>query len=244
MLTSIPRYVLDGNALGMGATEAFRRRRPVEPAQPDCVVVSIGYPLTDSVYSPQRAIDFQPPKTNGSGPPENPTSGADNFIEFIDQVLRPFIRSTIFPNVNFQRDALYGHSFGGLFALYALITRPELFDTYMSASPALFWENGYILDQVSRLESVPLNTTTAFTISYGSLEQFPIRRRTETEEAYQARKSIIETFKMTDNCNELFQRIKNSTKLRNVVLKEYEGQDHAGVGGSAITDGIDYFVDW
>ncbi|KAL2166121.1 hypothetical protein VTG60DRAFT_3282 [Thermothelomyces hinnuleus] len=31
--------------------------------------------------------------------------------------------------------------------------------------------------------------------------------------------------------------------ITDAVLKEYAGQDHAGVAANAITDGIDYFVD-
>jgi len=33
-----------------------------------------------------------------------------------------------------------GHSFGGLFAVHALITRPELFNAYIAASPSLQWD--------------------------------------------------------------------------------------------------------
>lgn len=54
-------------------------------------------------------------------------------------------------------------------------------------------------------------------ISYGSLEQFPIRRRTETEEEFESRKAIIETFRMTDNCNELYTRTCENLALRDVV---------------------------
>lgn len=240
--------MLDGNALGMTATEAFKRRLPVEATQPDSVVASIGYPLTDDIYSDQRAIDFRPPLPEGSEPdPEDPPSGADDFIVFIDEVLRPFVRESLFPNVDFTRDALYGHSFGGLFVIYALLTRPGLFDTFLTASPAIFWNNGSILDEVDRLKAEDDDQgqeKPAFVISYGSLEQFPIRRRSESGEAFEARKAIIETFRMTDNCNELYERLDGNPRLRDVTLKEYEGQDHSSVGASAITDGIDYFVDW
>lgn len=49
---------------------------------------------------------------------------------------------------------------------------------------------------------------------------------------------------MTDNCQELYRRVRGSCKLRDAVAKEYAGQDHSSVAASAITDGIDYFVDW
>lgn len=242
----------------MTATEDLRRRKAVEPAQPDSVMVSIGYPLTDAVYSfTQRAVDFRPPLPV----PQDPPSGADSFLDFIKDVLRPWVRSTVFPGVSFTRDALYGHSFGGLFVIYALITRPDLFDAFISASPAIFWNNGSILDDVSRLlgssssrEEYPgcggashgngTLSRPAYLVGYGSLEQFPVKRRTETEAAFQARKSLIQTFRMTDYCHELYDRVRVSGGTRDVVLKEYLGQDHAGVAASALTDAIDYFVDW
>jgi hypothetical protein len=49
---------------------------------------------------------------------------------------------------------------------------------------------------------------------------------------------------MTEHCHDLFGRVKASGKVRDIGLKEYAGQDHAGVAANAITDGIDYFVDW
>lgn len=134
--------------------------------------------------------------------------------------------------------------------LYALLVRPDLFDTFLSASPALYWNDGYIL-QPSQLE--PLTTQKgkkpkskpAFQLSYGALEQFPVKRRTETQEEYETRKSFYQTvIMMSTNSNRLYNSIKNSTRLRDVSLHEYPFSDHAAVGGAALADGIDYFLDW
>ncbi|CCC06337.1 hypothetical protein SMACR_00552 [Sordaria macrospora] len=247
---ALAMYLLDGNALGMTASEAFKRRNEVEFAQPDSVVVSIGYPLTDTVYGlTQRAVDFRPPIPS----PENITAGADDFIEFIDEVLRPWVHDTVFPSVEFTREALYGHSWGGIFTIWALITRPDWFDTFFSVSPAVYWNNGSILDVVTEklgngtVGSGSTPETEAkpkFFLGYGALEQFPVRRRTETEEAFQQRKSIIQSFQMTDYSHELFYRIEGSKRMKDVQLREYAGQDHFGAASSAITEGIDYFLDW
>ncbi|KAJ4370440.1 hypothetical protein N0V83_004958 [Neocucurbitaria cava] len=249
-------YVLDGNALGMTATDAWRRRRPVEFNQPDSIVVSIGYPETipDSPYSTGRYYDYQPPVCPTCPPAAQPgvPSNADNFIHFIDTALRPWIRHTAFPNAHFDRDALYGHSFGGLFALYALVVRPDLFDTFLSASPALFWNDDYVFNHTDFLKPLtapsskpPKNfTKPAFQISYGALEQHPIKRRTETDADFAYRKSILEPMRMTDLTNKLYKAVKNSPVLRDVSIHEYPFSYHAAVGGAAISDGIDYFLDW
>ncbi|RYP58306.1 hypothetical protein DL770_010459 [Monosporascus sp. CRB-9-2] len=160
----------------MTGIEAWRRRLPVESTQPDSIVGSIGYPITDSVYGSQRSIDFQPVTPGEPAPPiPGVRQGADDFINFIEGTLRPFIRSE-FPKVQFSRDAVYGHSFGGLFVVYALLRRPDLFDTFLSASPALYWNDGYILDHTSWLDEAPLlgnATKPAFRLAYGDLEQYP-----------------------------------------------------------------------
>jgi predicted alpha/beta superfamily hydrolase len=36
---------------------------------------------------------------------------------------------------------LVGHSLGGLFAVYALMTRPDVFQGYIAISPALWWDD-------------------------------------------------------------------------------------------------------
>jgi hypothetical protein len=253
---NLDRYVLDGNALGMTATEAFRRRRPVEFNMPDSIIVSIGYPetLSDSPYSRQRSSDYQPPVCDNCTVPAVPgvPSNADSFIDFIDTALRPWVRDTIFPNAAFDRDALYGHSFGGLFVLYALTTRPDLFDTFLSASPALFFNNDYVFNYTDFLaplkqEDVPKTpnaTKPAFQISYGTLEQAPVKRRTETDEAFAFRQSILAPMRMTDLSQKLYGELKDSPVLRAVEIREYPFSDHAAVGAAALADGIDFFLDW
>lgn len=247
-------YVLDGNALGMSATEAWRRRRPVEFNQPDSIVVSIGYPETieDSPYSTQRYNDMQPPVCATCPPATEPgvPSNADNFIDFIDTALRPWVQGSAFPNAEFDRDALYGHSFGGLFVLYALVARPDLFDTFLASSPALFWNDDYVFNHtefLAPLTSPPSTanaTKPAFQISYGAAEQALVQRRTETDEEFAFRQSILLPMRMTDLSTKLYDVLKDSPALRDVSLLEYPFSAHAAVGGAAISDGIDYFLDW
>lgn len=251
--TALTMYVLDGNALGLTAAEGFKRRKPVDSKQPDSIVVNVGYALTDSVYALiQRRIDFTP-----RIPLREPMPyGADDFMDFVNKSLRPWVRRTVFPGVKFTRDALYGHSGGGLFVTYALITAPDMFDTFIIASPALSLNNGSYLNDITRRigngidlpdELAAANgsaTGPAVLIGYGGLEQFPTRRRTETEADFQTRKNFWQSQNMASYSHELYDRLKASGRARDIVLKEYPGQGHAGAGGTTLLDGIDYFVDW
>ncbi|KAF1911537.1 Alpha/Beta hydrolase protein [Ampelomyces quisqualis] len=244
-------YVLDGNALAQSATEALRKRRPVDFNQPDTIVVSIGYPnlQPDSPYSDRRYHDYQMPVCDDCPPqqdaPDVP-SGGKAFINFLDTILRPWVHN-YFPNAEFHRDGLYGHSFGGLFVLYALLSHPHVFDVFLSASPYLIWNNEYFFTQNSPLYSAVTSTGTtkpALQLTYGALEQAPKKRRTETPEAYETRRAFLASLKTEDLVIRLYDKIKDSPLLRDVELQEYPFSYHAAVGGNALADGIDYFLDW
>ena len=68
-----------------------------------------------------------------------PTSGGgDKFLKFIETELIPEIEKRY--RVHPYR-ILAGHSLGGLFTIHAMLSRPELFQSYVAVSPALQWDN-------------------------------------------------------------------------------------------------------
>ena len=72
-----------------------------------------------------------------------PTSGGgDRFLSFIETEWIPFM------DKNYRTHPyriLVGHSFGGLFTVYTLFTKPELFNAYIAVSPSLHWDNLLVL---------------------------------------------------------------------------------------------------
>ncbi|KAK3293813.1 Alpha/Beta hydrolase protein [Chaetomium fimeti] len=250
--SALTMYVLDGNALGMTASEAIKRRKFIYPNQPDSVVVSVGYPLSDAVYDvARRTADYLPPLPDNEG-------RADDFLAFLGDVLQPWVRGEVFPGVAHARDALFGHSLGGLFVAYAFVQEPALFDTFVAASPAVAWNKASVLEDITRRFGDGISggseeaggggggdgTKPAMFIGYGSGEQFPVRGRTETEVQFQARKALWDWTRITEASYEFYDRVRAGTGTREVVLREYVGQEHSGVAGSVLTDGINYFFDW
>ena len=69
---------------------------------------------------------------------ESPTSGgASKFLDFFEQELFSYVDA----NYRTLPMRLFtGHSFGGLFALNAFFTRPEMFDAVLAVSPSLNWD--------------------------------------------------------------------------------------------------------
>ncbi len=80
---------------------------------------------------------------NGGNALQFPTSGgADKFLKFIETELMPEIEKRY--RVHPYR-VLAGHSLGGLFAIHAMISKPELFNAYVAVSPALGWDNQVVV---------------------------------------------------------------------------------------------------
>lgn len=117
------------------------------------VIVAIGYP-TDAPYDAfRRSWDLGPPPVKTyppffEGGPPVVIGGTDAFLDFIqDEVLPRIGQMTV---LDASRRTLFGHSFGGLFTLYALFERPGLFANWVAASPSIYWEDSEILRDEAR----------------------------------------------------------------------------------------------
>lgn len=163
-------YVLDANimfATAVDTVRALERRPGGSPA----IVVGIGY--DDGVDAgKERAFDLTP--RLGSPEPKQPgTGGAEGFLKFIQTQLKPEIARRY--KVDATRETLFGHSFGGLFTLYALINDPGLFDSYVAASPSIWFEDQLIKKDNVRKRLEPKLAVTGATprvlITVGEYEQ-------------------------------------------------------------------------
>lgn len=130
-------YVLDANAYFASLHEAKRAQKAYRKA----IIVGIGYPGDKPLNFLRRSYDFSPPVPEDRNYP--PQGGQDQLLDFIERTLMPKVAKHY--TVDEDQQSLYGHSFGGMFAVYALFTRPGLFDHIVSASPSLWWHDQYLL---------------------------------------------------------------------------------------------------
>lgn len=94
----------------------------------------IPHTILISIYHTNRDDDLVP-KTRTS---DNYSGKADDFLDFIEKELIPYVDNR-FRTQPFR--ILTGISYGGLFTNYTMITRPDLFDAYISIDPSLWWDN-------------------------------------------------------------------------------------------------------
>jgi len=105
----------------------------------ECFLVGFSYKGENLDYGKLRAHDYTPtavPQTPGSG-------GAPEFLDVVEHEFIPFMQQHYRVDSSFR--ALGGSSLGGLFTLYALFSRPYLFNAYISISPAVLWDRGWLL---------------------------------------------------------------------------------------------------
>lgn len=108
---------------------------------PECLIVGIGYAGESLDYNQLRRRELTPVSRPG-----DPESGhAEEFLRYIESEIIPFVEREY--RADPQHRVLAGSSLGGLFALYAMFTKPQLFEGYIAASPAVIdgrdWLLGY-----------------------------------------------------------------------------------------------------
>jgi predicted alpha/beta superfamily hydrolase len=65
------------------------------------------------------------------------SGGAADFLSFLKTELVPYVDQHYPTN---HVHLIHGHSYGGLFLMYALLHEPELFDGYLILDPAMWWD--------------------------------------------------------------------------------------------------------
>lgn len=128
-------YLLDGNA-------AFDTLTPDLLAMvPGLALAGIGYDTDLRFDVDQRSLDLTPNPGDEISPdarrPGRMTGGAALFLERLTGPLMTAVQDQI--SADPARRVLWGHSYGGLFTLYAMLRRPQSFAGYAAISPSIWW---------------------------------------------------------------------------------------------------------
>ncbi|WP_341485744.1 alpha/beta hydrolase-fold protein [Thioclava sp. GXIMD4215] len=136
-------YMLDGQAVMERLTDEILAKIP-QAAQR--IIVTVGYQTPQRFATAARARDYTPPDPKGLAikDPRTGTSAghADSFLHLLGTQIIP--RAESFAPVDPQERTLWGHSYGGLFVLYAASQPDSPFVAFTSASPALWWDEARI----------------------------------------------------------------------------------------------------
>ena len=143
-------YMLDGNAaIDDVDKDTLRLLAKSETPNTAPALVFIGYQTPYRFDVTARAYDYTPPlyarpaKAFQEKGRERLNGGAAHFYELIEKQIKPWVYGQLgdIP----EQEAIWGHSYGGLFVLYSLFEHPDSYQQYFSADPSLWWNDGEIL---------------------------------------------------------------------------------------------------
>ncbi|BAK72741.1 alpha/beta hydrolase [Arcobacter sp. L] len=147
-------YILDGNAtfpyasiMAQVIDNMSYRTKKTPP-----IIVAIGYASKDLFDIKARSYDYTPPYKGelkilaNRGSSEYLQGGAEKFYNFLQNELKPIIEGN-YP-INTKKQTLFGHSYGGLFTLYAFLNHSEDFQNFIAASPSIWWNDFNILKEL------------------------------------------------------------------------------------------------
>lgn len=173
-------YMLDGGIV-FPIAHAARTSLDMFGELEDVIIVSIEYEWNQSLspwmtgrwkdYTPSKdeKMDASPgyQKLFGLQPGALSSGGAKGFLEVIKKEIIPFIDN----NYKATNDrGIYGHSYGGLFATYCLLTEPGLFQRYGINSPSLWWNNLEMINLEKLYSQKNTSLPAKVFMSVGSLE--------------------------------------------------------------------------
>jgi len=131
-------YLLDGG-FHFHHTSGIVQFLSAQGIIPEMIVVAI--------TNVDRNRDFSPTHVD-----RIPTSGgAGKFLSFLTEELIPYVDQN-YRTQDF--DILVGHSFGGTFATYTLLEKPDIFEAYIAISPYLHYDNQHLIkDAETKIKS-------------------------------------------------------------------------------------------
>jgi predicted alpha/beta superfamily hydrolase len=222
-------YLLDGNAAFGTMVEAVRQLGgPNSPQR--AVVVGIASASEKRYDSAARLRDYTPPAPDGSG------GGADALLDLLERQVKPLVAQRV--KIDRNRQTLFGHSLGGVFVLHALFTKPESFQTYVAASPSIWWGDRAILEEERRFatRTVVWPSGASLLVTVGEYEQKVDLSRPGAAE----RAEVLRVRRMVDASRDLISRLQATAPQARIAHVEFAGETHGSVVAAAISRAVHF----
>lgn len=213
-------YMLDADysfALVRNVVQHFVEREDLPPM----ILVAIAYPgaaTNRETYKKNRTRDYTPAYAPSGGygtEYQKVSGGGPKFRSFLATELIPLIDRKFRTRPNDR--TIIGHSYGGLFSTYVLLTEPALFKRYIIISPSIWYANRVALTMEDAAAQSGIRPDARVFFGVGALES-PA---------------------MSDDLTELFRRLRSRNNPRlDMTLRIFDGERHNSVFPGAVTRGL------
>lgn len=138
-------YVTDGARLGPAVDGVCRLLSGTKGSQTECATVAVDVPDRIAFLTPTASSLGRSGLETG-GPPAG--GRAAELVECLEKTVKPEVKRRLEGRA--VTHVLMGHSFGGLFALSTMASRPALFDAWVAADPSLWWDGGVLVRMLEK----------------------------------------------------------------------------------------------
>lgn len=235
-------FILDADIEFALAAE-IARFRGISGLVPTAMVVGVGYGAAYADMAKKRTADLTPPLSAAGKASVGELAqligdrdgGAEAQLDFLTGPLRREILDR-YPEASRTRHYLFGHSLGGLFTAYALLTRPESFAGFLAASPSLWWDEFAILALLPafRQKIAELSTPPIAFVCAGEKEQdVPDKVPSVLPIPLEELQAMVARYRIVDAAAE-FATALRETGLPDAVHVTFADEDHGTVVAPAI----------
>jgi uncharacterized protein len=168
-------YLLDGDWLFAMLVQSYRMMRFLTQEVREALLIAVGYPVEsyDDVAA-RRFSDLTPTRVEPIeeqfgvrfGQPVR-TGGTQAFFSAVSDEIIPFVEATYRAG---PERILAGYSLGSLFATYVLLHEPQMFRSYLIASPSLWWDDEVVFGYEERYASSHQSLPARVFLSAGARE--------------------------------------------------------------------------
>jgi uncharacterized protein len=227
-------YLLDGDAHFYSVVGMIQQLSQVNGNTICPEMIVVGIPNTDRTrdLTPTHIVSDLPMMDSASSVT---SGGGEKFISFIEKELIPHIDS-IYPTEPYRM--LIGHSFGGLMVINTIVHHSNLFNSYVSIDPSMWWDNYRLLKETkTALATKDFKGTSLF---LGIANTMPdgmdtLKARTDTTLDTKHIRSILELNSYLSTSKQ------NGLKSKS---KYYSSDDHGSVPLIAEYDALHFIFDY
>lgn len=137
---------LDGHAVAADLDAATLARLADGPRP---ALILAGHDVETRFAAQDRTRDYTPPDASGApvaDPRGRPGGGAAGYLALLREQVLP--RALALGPLNPSAMTLWGHSYGGLFALHAAFAGSSPFARHIAASPSLWWDDARFFNRL------------------------------------------------------------------------------------------------
>lgn len=165
--------------------------------------------------------------------------GAEQFLQTLQNDIIPFTHSFVRDGLGAEierKSGIFGHSFGGLFVLYALSNSSDSFSHFYAVSPSLWWGGGEFIGKAIDFANIKGGLATLW------IMQDEISQKSKASKASKESKASNTKIRVAKiDSKELVRLIESQSSIK-PIYKAFYGYTHGSVVAPAFLHAISDFA--